>query len=346
MIITSTPYRISFFGGGTDYPVWFNEHGGAVLATTINRYCHISCRNLPPFFDFKHRIVWSKIELVNTIDEIEHPVVREALRMNGFKAGMEIHHNGDLPARSGLGSSSSFTVGMLHALMMMQGKPVTKKKLALEAIHLEQTILKEHVGIQDQIMAAYGGLNKINIDPSGDFEVSPISISPEKRKSLTENLLLVYTGISRTASDVARHKIESIPKKQGVLHKMREMVDEGANILINGTDLDNFGRLLHESWKLKQSISNAISTNIIEEVYEKAITAGALGGKLLGAGGGGFMIFYIQPELRQAVLDALGDFLVVPFDMENFGTRVTLYEPDNFSRLSLSGQDFRHDLPE
>lgn len=342
MIITSTPYRISFFGGGTDYPVWFREHGGAILATSINRYCYLSCRFYPPFFDHKHRIVWSEIETPNEVDEIKHPVVRAAIGYVGFQEGLEIHHNGDLPARSGLGSSSSFAVGLLHAFYAMKGQMVSKAQLAKDAIHLEQVLLKENVGIQDQILAAHGGLNKISIDTSGGFRVDPLPISQQRREDLESHLMLFYTGISRFSSDVAAQQIKAIPTKSDTLQEMGNMVSEAADILINGSDIKDFGRLLHESWLLKRSITESISTPLIDELYQKARAAGAIGGKLLGAGGGGFVLLMVPPESRQAVLDALDGFLVVPFQMENEGSRVIVYQPEHYSNQAFTDRKFIH----
>ena len=340
MIITSTPFRISFFGGGTDYPVWFRENGGAVLAASINRYCYISCRFYPPFFEYKHRIVWSQIELAQDVSEIKHPAVREAIRHLGVEEGLEIHHDGDLPARSGLGSSSSFAVGMLHALYALKNVFVSKRQLAKDAIHLEQNLLKEDVGVQDQITAAYGGLNIVEIDHAGNFGVRPLPISELRRKALEEHLLLVYTGVSRTASNIAKAQIASIPNKQAVLRRMHEMVHEAADILTGSGPLDPFGELLHEGWELKRSISPAISTPLIDNLYTAARAAGATGGKLLGAGGGGFVLLFVKPELRQRVLDALKKFLMVPFEFETNGTHIVLYEPERYSQFARSNRQF------
>lgn len=340
MIITSTPFRISFFGGGTDYPVWFRENGGAVLAASINRYCHISCRFYPPFFEYKHRIVWSQIELAQDVSEIKHPAVREAIRHLGVEEGLEIHHDGDLPARSGLGSSSSFAVGMLHALYALKSVYVSKQQLAKEAIHLEQNLLKEDVGVQDQITAAYGGINIVEIDKTGGFGVRPLPISELRRKALEEHLLLVYTGVSRTASNVAKAQIASIPNKQAVLRRIHKMVYEAADILTGSGALDPFGALLHEGWELKRSISPAISTPLIDDLYAAARAAGATGGKLLGAGGGGFVLLFVKPELRQRVLDALRKFLMVPFEFETNGTHIVLYEPERYSQFARSNRQF------
>lgn len=340
MIITSTPYRISFFGGGTDYPVWFKDHGGAVLATTINRYCYITCRTLPPFFGYRHRIVWSQVETVDHVDEIVHPAVREAIRYMDVKQGLEIHHDGDLPARSGLGSSSSFSVGILHALHALQAKMISKGELAQQAIHLEQTLLKEDVGIQDQILTAYGGLNVVEIDPDSAFRVNPVPIDPLRKELFQHHLMLIYTGTSRTASEVAKSQIESIPQKAEVMREIQAMVPEATNILAGSGDISDFGRLLHESWLLKKSISSKITTSVVDDMYEKAIKAGALGGKLMGAGGGGFMVFFVEPGLHQNVLDALDDFLLVPFELESAGTHIAFYQPKHYSQYSMTNRHF------
>ncbi|MDP7392191.1 MAG: kinase [Pseudomonadota bacterium] len=340
MIISATPYRISFFGGGTDYPVWFQEHGGAVLATTINKYCYITCRTLPPFFEYRHRIVWSRVEHVNEVDDIVHPAVREAIRYMNVQQGLEIHHDGDLPARSGLGSSSSFSVGILHALRALDGKMTSKSELAQLAIHLEQHLLKEDVGIQDQIMTAYGGLNVVEFDPDSEFRVNPIPIDPLRKELFQHHLMLIYTGISRTASEVAKSQIESIPRKKEVMRDILDMVPEATKILAGTGDISEFGRLLHEAWLLKKSITERISTSLVDDMYERARNAGALGGKLLGAGGGGFIVFFVEPGLHQSVLEALEDFLLVPFELENSGSHIALYEPKHFSKYALANRHF------
>ena len=343
MIISRTPFRVSFFGGGTDYDAWFREHGGAVLSTTINRYSYISCRYLPPFFDYRNRIVWSKIETVSKHDEIIHPVVREVLKMMELQ-GVEIHHDGDLPSRSGLGSSSSFTVGILHALNAMLGKMMTKEQLARTAINVEQELLKENVGVQDQIAAAYGGLNKIEIHPDSSFNVSPITLRAERLAALEDSLLLFYTGTSRFASEIAGEKVRSIPNKTAELHRMRQMVDEGVEILNNGSDLGDFGRLLDEAWQIKRELSSKVAPKFVDEIYAKARAAGALGGKLLGAGGGGFMLFFVEPERRQEVLTALEHLLVVPIKFDYFGSQIIFYDPDRYSQTALAGKPFVHHL--
>jgi D-glycero-alpha-D-manno-heptose-7-phosphate kinase len=340
MIITSTPYRISFFGGGTDYAVWFGEHGGAVLAASINRYCYISCRFYPPFFEHRHRIVWSRIETVQKTADIQHPVVREAIQYLDIQEGLEIHHDGDLPARTGLGSSSAFAVGMLHALYALKGELVSKHKLATEAIHLEQNLLHESVGIQDQITTAYGGLNLIEIDGTGAFQVRPVPVAPLRKQALQDHLLLIYTGIARTASQIAKKQIASIPNKTAVLRRMHAMVYEAAEVLTGDGDIREFGRLLHETWELKRSISPEVSTPLIDDLYVRAREAGAIGGKLLGAGGGGFVVLFVEPQKRQAVLDALKDFLMVPFEIESNGTHIVLYEPERYSQLARATRGF------
>lgn len=328
MIITRTPFRISFFGGGTDYPIWYREHGGAVLSTTINKYCYITCRYLPPFFAHKSRIVWSKIELVSHTDEIVHPVVRETLKFLEIRDGVEIHHDADLPARSGMGSSSAFTVGLLHALYTLLGKPITKYQLARDAIHIEQERLRENVGSQDQAAAAFGGLNLITFGGPSEITVTLLTVSAERLQALEERLLLFFTGFSRNASEIAASQIQNTPKKQKELVAMRALVDQAATLLRDPTaDLDDFGRMLDETWKLKRSLSDVIATSKIDAIYETARSAGALGGKLLGAGGGGFMLFYVRPEERQKVKDALRELLHVPFRFETQGSQV-IYSSD------------------
>jgi D-glycero-alpha-D-manno-heptose-7-phosphate kinase len=328
MIITRTPLRISFFGGGTDYAPWFREHGGAVLATTIDKYLYLHCRYLPPFFDFKSRIVWSKIEQVQEPREIAHPAIRGILEWMKIGEGVEIHHHGDLPARTGLGSSSSFSVGLLHALHALRGELVSKRKLAEEAIYVEQQVLQENVGVQDQIQSAFGGLNRVDIRTDGSFEVSPLVVRADRLADLQRHLLLLYTGLSRTASEIAAEQVATMGSKTAELKAMREMVDEGERILVGTGDLRDFGRLLDESWKLKRQLSSKIAPGFVNEIYDTALRAGANGGKLLGAGGGGFMLIFVQPERRAAVLKSLDGLLPVPFQFERGGTQIVLYEPN------------------
>ncbi|HEY2875682.1 MAG TPA: galactokinase [Reyranella sp.] len=327
MIITRTPLRVSFFGGGTDYPAWFQEHGGAVLATTIDKYLYLHCRYLPPFFDFKSRIVWSKIEQVQQPSEIAHPAIRGVLEWMKIDEGVEIHHHGDLPARTGLGSSSSFSVGLLHALHALRGELVSKRKLAEEAIFVEQQVLQENVGVQDQIQSAFGGLNRIDIRTDGSFEVTPLVVRAERLVGLQKHLLLLYTGLSRTASEIAAEQVATVGAKTAELKAMREMVDQGEKILVGNGDLREFGRLLDESWKLKRSLSSKIAPTFVNEIYDIARQAGADGGKLLGAGGGGFMLIFVTPEKRASVLKSLQKLLPVPFQFERSGTQIVLYEP-------------------
>lgn len=343
MIISRTPYRISFFGGGTDYHTWYQEHGAAVLATTINHYCYLHCRLLPPFFPHQSRIVWSKVEEVFKHEDIQHPSVRAVLNYLGLdQQGIEIHHQGDLPARSGLGSSSAFTVGLLNSMYALRGMISSKRELACEAIHIERDILKENVGVQDQIETAFGGLNKITIQPDGHFDVSPIVLPAARLNALQDHLLLFFTGVSRTASDIAGDKIKSIPKKTQELHGIHSMVDEAIKIITKGNDLTDFGRLLHESWMLKRQISASISPSFIDDIYERARKAGAIGGKLLGAGGGGFMLFFVKPEEKIALCNALEDLLLVPFEFENGGSQIIYYDNRRYSMMSMSRRNYLH----
>jgi len=331
MIISRTPFRISFFGGGTDYPVWYKEHGGAVLATSINKYCYITLRYLPPFFDYRYRIVYSKTEQAQDISEIQHPSVRETLGfMNLDDRGVELHHDADLPARTGLGSSSAFTIGLLNALYALKGKMVTKRQLALEAIHIEQDRIKENVGSQDQTTAAFGGFNKIEFGGEQHIEVQPVTLNVEKIQLFQEHLMLFFTGFARTASEVAGEQIKKTPEKENELTRMSEMVDEAINIL-NGSssDITDFGRLMHETWMIKRSLTNKITTPQIDKIYDTAIKAGALGGKLLGAGGGGFILFFVEPELQLKVKEKLKNLLYVPFKFENLGSQIIYYAPAN-----------------
>ncbi|VAX36950.1 D,D-heptose 7-phosphate kinase [hydrothermal vent metagenome] len=327
MIISRTPFRMSFFGGGTDYPDWFDAHKGAVLATTFNKYCYITCRYLPPFFDHKSRIIYSQMEHINKIDDIDHPSVREVLRYMKIRQGIEIHHDGDLPARTGLGSSSSFTVGLLNALYALKGKMVTKEDLANEAIYVEQEMCQENVGCQDQALAAYGGFNVIEFGGAEHLQVQKVTISKEKLKNLQSHLLLYFTGFSRIASKVAAHQIKNIPKKTAELNRMYEMVFEARDILNDG-NLKNFGTLLDESWKIKRSLSDKVSTPQIDNLYEKAKRAGAIGGKLLGAGGGGFALFFVPPSKQKTFKEKFKKLLQVPFKFESLGSQIIFYQPN------------------
>ncbi|MBX3709366.1 MAG: kinase [Gammaproteobacteria bacterium] len=342
MIISRTPYRISFFGGGTDYHTWYQQHGSAVLSATINHYCYLHCRNLAPFFKHKTRVVWSTVEEVLQHSDIKHPAVRAVLDYLQIHHGVEINHQGDLPARSGLGSSSAFTVGLLHAMYALRGMMSSKRELACEAIHIERDILKENVGVQDQIATAYGGLNKIIVHPDGSFEVKPLILSHHRQQELHEHLLLFFTGISRTASDIAADKIKSIPEKNHQLHTMRNMVDEAESILCTSQDITLFGELLHETWMLKRQLSSKIAPAYIDEIYAKARNAGAIGGKLLGAGGGGFMLFFVNPENKLHVCNALEDLLLVPFHFESSGSQIIFYDDAHYSRMAMTRRDYMH----
>ena len=325
MIISRTPFRISFFGGGTDIPAWYGENSGAVLSTTIDKYCYISCRILPPFFKYKHRIVYSKQEMVNEIDDIIHPAVRETFRFMDIQTGLEIHHDGDLPARSGLGSSSSFTVGLLQALYALKGEMVTKKRLALESIHIEQEMIKEHVGSQDQVAAAFGGFNKITFNGNHNIDVVPITISDKKLQNLQSHLMLFFTGFQRSASEIEEKKIKQIKNKRVNLDLMHNMVDEAIKILNKEGDISGFGKLLHENWKLKKTLSGDVSTDIIDDIYDTAMNNGAIGGKILGAGRGGFMLFFVKPEDQDRLRISLSDLLYVPFRLDTTGSQIIFY---------------------
>ena len=296
MVISRTPFRISFFGGGTDYPAWYRQHGGSVLSATINKYCYLTCRYLPPFFEHRIRVVYSKIEDCRTVDEIAHPAVRAILRYSNFDRGLEIHHDGDLPGRSGMGSSSAFTVGLLHALYALRGQIISKQQLAKESIHIEQDVLKETVGSQDQVCAAYGGLNQINFQPSGEVTVHPLTLSPARLRELNLHLMLFYTGIIRTASTVAASYVEDIETKHSQLKRMAELLRQSLDILNGGRNLIEFGELLHQSWEAKRSLSDKVSNSQVDACYAAARSAGAIGGKLLGAGGGGFLLLFVPLE--------------------------------------------------
>jgi len=328
MVISRTPFRISFFGGGTDYPAWYEEREGAVLATTINKYCYISCRYLPPFFSHKYRIVYSEVETTKRWQEIQHPVVRAAIDFTGIQEGLEVHHDGDLPARTGLGSSSAFTVGMLHTLYALKGVMPSRRRLALEAIHLERDHLKENVGSQDQVLASTGGLRKIKFDKESTYKETPITTVAGRIKELQNHLMLFFTGISRYASDIAKKKIENIPHRHHQLTTMYHMVDEAVNLLASRQPIEEFGRLLHESWKLKRELSDNISDAHINEIYDAALNSGAIGGKLLGAGGGGFMLVFARPQDHAKIQKRLSTLLRVPFEFEYQGSQIIVYHPD------------------
>ena len=332
MIITKTPYRISFFGGGTDYPAWFLENKGKVISTTIDKYCYITCRSLPPFFEHDIRVSWSRIENVSQIDDIVHPAVREGLRYMSIKGGVSISHEGDLPARAGLGSSSTFMVGLLHALYAYRGQMADKLTLAKEAIYVEQEMIKENVGCQDQIAAAVGGLNKIEFSPHG-YNVSPITISRKALDKLESHMMLFYTGISRTASEIVVEQLKTMNEKQKEMKQILALVDQAENLLMS-EDITGFAWLLDEGWRLKRTLSNKISNAHIDDIFDAGIRAGALGGKLLGAGGGGFILFLCPPEKQRKLKVALKSLLYVPVKLEFSGTHIIHYTPDNLKSAS------------
>ncbi len=330
MIISRTPFRISFFGGGTDYPAWYEEQGGAVLSTTINKYCFVTVRHLPQFFEYKHRIRYFDREEVNDINEIRHPAVRECLRFVDMHQGVEIVHSADLPAQSGLGSSSTFTVSLLHALYTIKHYMPTKRELALNAIEIEQQKIGEHVGSQDQTIAAFGGLNHIRFGGSSVIDVQPVVIRPERLQALNQRLMLFFTGFARNASDVAKKQVAALRNNRIDLHDMMVLTEEAKKALLQHEgNFTEFGRLLHEQWMIKRALTDQISTSPIDDIYQKGRSAGAIGGKLLGAGGGGFMLFFVQPEQQEAVRRALDNLLYVPFRFEHSGSQIVYYSHDN-----------------
>lgn len=330
MIITKTPFRMSFFGGGTDMEDYFKANGGAVLSTTFDKYCYVNVRHLPRFFDYSTELSYSKTERVTDIDDIQHPAIRNAMKMLDMHE-IRLTYEADLPARSGLGTSSSFAVGMLNAFYALKGKYADKKKLADEAIHLERVLCNEAGGWQDQIAASFGGFNRINFDSDG-YEVLPLIISPERKEKLNNNLLMFFTGFTRFSSEVQRaNNVSGTEDKRLKLKKMYDLVNDAETVLTDKSqDLDDFGRLLDVTWRLKKGTGSAISTGSIDELYEKGLSAGALGGKLLGAGGGGFLVFYVQPEKQNAVREAMKDLMYIPFKFENGGTRVIHYSPEPY----------------
>ena len=329
MIITRTPFRVSFFGGGTDYPIWYRENGGAVLSAAIDKYCYITCRRLPPFFDYRSRISYSKVENVANNQAIEHPSVRGCLQFMGIQDGVEIHHVADLPARTGLGTSSAFTVGLLLGLYALGDRMRDRHSLAQDAIYVEQEVLRETVGVQDQLASAYGGFNHIRFERDGGIDVKPMLAPTERLAEIQKHMVLFFTGFSRTASEIAKEQVKETPKRATELTTMCQMVDEAVEIVSNGRrQIDEFGSLLHESWNLKRSLTNKISNPQIDEIYEAGRGAGAIGGKLLGAGGGGFMLFFVPPERRETLLLKLRNLLCVPFAFSNRGSQVVVYEPE------------------
>jgi D-glycero-alpha-D-manno-heptose-7-phosphate kinase len=326
MIISKTPFRMSFFGGGTDMPAFFNEHGGAVISTTFDKYCYVNVRHLPPFMPYYSELVYSRIERVNDIDEIEHPAIREAMRMLDIHE-IRLTYEGDLPARTGLGTSSTFAVGMLHAFYALKGKYADKRKLAEDAIILERERCKESGGWQDQIAAAYGGLNRIDFGDNS-FKVSPIIIHPDRKKLLNDNLMLFFTGISRFSSEIQKDTMSQQHDKTRQLKELLSLVNDAQTILEDKhSDMNDFGRLLDHTWKLKRDTGSKISNNEIDDLYQRGLKAGALGGKLLGAGGGGFLLFYVEKDKQQHIINELDELMHVPFELENEGSTIIHYNP-------------------
>jgi D-glycero-alpha-D-manno-heptose-7-phosphate kinase len=329
MIMSRTPFRISLFGGGTDYPTWYREHGGAVIGATINKYCYITYRRLPPFFEHRHRIVYSRIELPQRIDEIQHPAVRAVLGEYQVEEGVEIQHYGDLPARSGMGSSSAFTVGLLNALRAHSGRMSTDECLAKEAISIEQEVIQEAVGSQDYVWAAYGGINMIAFHSDGRFDVTPVIMSAERREELQSHMLLFFTRFSRTAETIASRKIENLLARRSQLHCLHKMAEQAMAILQDPSrPITEIGTLLHESWRLKKELADCVSTDTIDAMYAGAMDAGALGGKLLGAGGGGFMLIFAEPRAHERIRESLRNLIEVSFEIGSPGSRIVIYEPN------------------
>ncbi len=330
MIITKTPFRMSFFGGGTDLKEFYEEYGGSVLSTTFDKYVYVTVRHLPRFFTYKNQVTYSKIERTKNADEIEHPMVRNAMKLLDMRE-LIISYDADLPARTGLGSSSSFAVGLLNAFYCLKGKYADKRRLADDAIYVERVMCNEAGGLQDQIAASFGGFNRINFSSEG-YEVKPVIISPKRKEQLNNNLMFFFTGFTRLSSEIQEDTKKNTDKNIDTLIRMKGLVDEAEEILVNKErDLDDFGRLLDESWRLKRSTGDKISTDEIDTIYQKALNAGALGGKLLGAGGGGFVVFYVPEEKQEAVKKELNHLLYVPFRFENGGTEVIYYSPEQFN---------------
>jgi len=325
MIITRTPFRLSFFGGGTDFPDFFREHGGSVLSTTINHYCYITCRILPPFFEYNYSLRYSITERCKAVDEIQHTIVRESLKHLAFHPGIEVSHSGDLPANSGIGSSSAFAVGFLNALHGLSSRMMTKREIAKQAIYIEREMLKDNVGMQDQIATSFGGFNRIDFFESNKFLVTPMIISGNRLDYLNNSLIMVYTNIFRVSSEIAAHAVFNAKKNVLALKEMKAQVDEAINILAGTESVDRFGELLDEAWLLKRSLSNKVSNSAIDTMYERAKKSGALGGKICGAGGGGFFLFYVPQDRRKRFLEEFKESIHVPFRFENYGSQVVFF---------------------
>ncbi len=327
MIISRTPYRLSFFGGGTDYNAWYKNHGGLTIAVALKYYCYISLRRLPPFFEHKHRIVYSKIEQTNNIESINHPSVRACLEINKITDGLEIHYDGDLPSRSGIGSSSSFTVGLLNAINCLKGKKISKKELANTAIYLEQDVLKESVGVQDQIMSATGGFQSITLDQSNPWKTDEISFSKDYMTNLEEHMLFGFSGISRLANEHAKKKIKNIDNNTThfELKNIHSIALEAKKHFKKQSDLHEIGKLLNESWREKKKLAQGVTNDHIDEIYDVATKNGALGGKLMGAGGGGFFFFIAPPKYHNKIKENLKKIKVwVPFKVDQQGSKIIL----------------------
>lgn len=329
MVITKTPFRMSFFGGGTDMEDFFREYGGSVLSTTFDKYCYVNVRHLPRFFEYETELSYAKTERVKDVEEIEHPLIRNAMKMLDMHE-IRLTYEADLPARSGLGTSSSFAVGMLNAFHALKGRYADKKKLADEAIRLERVLCGEAGGWQDQIAASYGGMNRINFGPDG-YEVKPVIIAPDRKQELNKNLMMFFTGFTRFSSDIQKMNAEGQKQARDRQLEMLRLVDEAEHILTDRSqNLNEFGRLLDYTWKLKRQTGNAVSTEKIDVLYERAMQAGASGGKLLGAGGGGFLVFYVEPDRQKAVRKAMSDLMYIPFEFENTGTTVIYYSAETY----------------
>lgn len=327
MIISRTPLRISFFGGGTDFPEWFEDNqGSGVISTSINKYNFINVRLLPPFFKYKHVIRYNLREEVSSISKIQHPSVRECFKKLGIQKGLEVVHHSDLPSMSGLGSSSSFTVGLLNALYAYQGMNMTKKKLAYEAISIERKKIKEKVGCQDQVISSFGGFNYINFKSEFDIEVSPIIMKSEEINFFESNLFLVFSNFQRNAPKIESSKFSNLKKISGHLNEMQQIKDEAYSLISSPKkDFDGFGKLLDTQWKIKKNLSNKVSNSKIDRIYQHGLSAGSLGGKLLGAGGGGFFLFYVKKSNHKKFLEKMKKFLIVPFRFDFTGSQIIYY---------------------
>jgi len=330
MIVSRTPHRISFFGGGTDYPSYYLQYGGKVLGAAIDKFSYLNVRKLPPFFTHKHRIVYSAQENVNTLDEIRHPAVREILKHLGIQYGISIHHDGDIPARSGMGSSSAFTVGLLKSMLALEGCIITNEDLMKKAIYIEQECIKENVGSQDQAFAAFGGLNLIEFMTNGEISIKPVVIPHARLDEFEGNLLLYFTGVSRIASEIAEDQIKNTQKNLSNLQNMKYLTEEAYIILTSpNKPLKEFGMLLNETWKLKRCLSSKISTDLVDNIYDMGMDAGATGGKLLGAGGGGFLLFYVEKDFQPGFRKKLADYLEIPFKFDFDGSKIIVYQPNH-----------------